>query len=291
MSVSKEKGILRLDGITSNQIFSLLKAKHSNDVIVPECKNGETWGAHDLLKMDAWVLCRTYSPLTTIGYEIKCSRQDFEQDQKWTKYLDLCHLFYFVCPAGLIRATDLPSQVGIIWVSKDRLHIKRKAERVTPDTAKLNKLLIYVVMARSKIVDSMYERDVEPKGKLEQKREWVETAQAKKELAFFIKGHVQKMYGILTKKEVDLAVREGYIKDFESRLARLGIKWDSEKGGWTETYRVLSEIDLLKQRIDSRTLQNMREASRVLTELVETIDTYRSEGSDKAAAVKREEPS
>lgn len=283
--VSREKGILRLNGITSGQILSLLKARHSNDVIVPECKNGETWGVRDLVKMDAWVLVRTYTPLTTIGYEIKCSRQDFEQDQKWTKYLDLCHQFYFVCPAGLIRATDLPSQVGIIWASKDRLHTKRKAERVKPDTEKLSRLLIYVVMARSNIVDSMYERGVEPVGPkswLEQKREWVETAQAKKELAFFIKGHVRELQEILRKKEEALASRESYVKNFESRLARLGIKWDSEKRDWQDSYRVESEIDLLKQQIDYQTLQNMRTAGRALTELVEVIDGYRKQGGDDA---------
>jgi hypothetical protein len=95
------------------------------DVFITECKNGETWGARDLYKLDAWVLKRTYSPLTTIGYEIKVSRSDFENDQKWTNYIDLCHEFFFVCPGGLIRATDLPSSVGLIWVSSTgNLHIK-----------------------------------------------------------------------------------------------------------------------------------------------------------------------
>lgn len=59
-SLVKEKGLLHLNGITSNQILSLLEAKHSKDVFVPECKNGETWGARDLLKIDAWVLRRSY---------------------------------------------------------------------------------------------------------------------------------------------------------------------------------------------------------------------------------------
>ena len=152
-----EKGVMRLNGIDSGLIMSLLEKRHDRDVFVGECKNGETWGARDLLKLDAWVLKRSYSPLTTIGYEVKCSRSDFEQDQKWTKYLGLCHLFYFVCPAGLIRGTDLPESIGLIWASINKLHVKRKAERAVPDQEKLNRLLTYIVMARSVIVNNMNE--------------------------------------------------------------------------------------------------------------------------------------
>ena len=68
---------LQLNGIKADQVLTLLRNKHSKDVFVSECKNGETWGARDLLKMDAWVLLRSYSPLTTVGYEIKISRRDF----------------------------------------------------------------------------------------------------------------------------------------------------------------------------------------------------------------------
>lgn len=276
----KEKGVLRLNGITSGQILDLLKAKHFKDVFIPECKNGETWGARDLLKLDAWVLVRTYSPLTTIGYEIKCNRQDFEQDQKWTKYLDLCHQFYFVCPAGLIRATDLPSRVGIIWASKDKLHTKHKAERIEPNWGKLKDLLIYIVMARSKIVASMYERDTPdiPQDRLEFLRKTVEEANAKQELAYFVKGHVREHSEILRKREAELSHREMYLKGFEERLARLGITWDSEKGDWRDSNRVGSEIDLLKQRVDYQTLENMRHVGNTITELVKVIDEYRSEG-------------
>lgn len=278
MAVSKEKGLLRLTGIDSGHILELLKHKHSNDVFIPECKNGETWGVRDLLKMDAWVLRRSYSPLTTIGYEIKCHRQNFEQDQKWTKYLDLCHEFYFVCPGGLIRATDLPSRVGIIWASKAQLHTKRKAERVEPDLEKLNRLLIYVVMARSKIVDSMYERDVEQKSKLEQIRETVETAKAKKDLAYFVRGHIREVYESLASRDAYLPYRENQIKSFEDKLARLGITWNAEKDSWQDTIRVENEIDALKQLIDPTTLHTIKALSESLTRFIKQIDDWRNEG-------------
>jgi len=276
--VVKEKGILHLNGIDSAQIKNLLAEWHARDVFIPECKNGETWGARDLLKLDAWVLRRTYSPLTTIGYEIKCSRADFEQDQKWTGYLGLCHLFYFVCPAGLIRGVDLPQQIGLIWVSKDKLHAKRKAERLTPDINKLNGLLIYALMSRSKIVANMNEiHTTEPKDRLQEMREETEKAREKGELGHFIRGHVRQVYEACRAKENQYANREYQLKKFEERLAKLGIKWDSNSDGWLDTGRVSSEIDALKEIIDYKTLDGMRSVSERLTRLVETIDKYRGD--------------
>jgi len=282
VTVSKEKGLLRLNGITKENIRSLLESKHSKDVFIPECKNGETWGARDLLKLDAWVLLRTYSPLTTIGYEIKCSRQDFEQDQKWTKYLDLCHLFYFVCPAGLIRATDLPSSVGIVWASKNKLHIKHKAERVNPDIEKLNGLLIYALMSRSKIVANMNEIASKiPKDKLVELKEVVEKANEKKELAYFIKGHVRDAFNRIMDIERGIADREADVKMFEEKLAKLGITWDSESHDWMNRTTIENEIDLIGKRIDWRTLNDMKNLANNLINVVAEIEEHRKRCSQE----------
>jgi len=270
-----EKGLLHLN-VDAGKIMALLNAKHSKDVIVPECKNGETWGARDLLKMDAWVLKRSYSPITTIGYEIKCSRQDFEQDQKWTNYLDLCHEFYFVCPAGLIRTTDLPQRVGIIWASKDKLHTKKKADRVEPDKLKLSRLLIYVLMSRSKIVAASMNEEPEPKGQLQLLREATEKANERKELAYFVKGHVRQIYEQTKDKDLDLRPREDNVKRFEKQLAELGIVWDSEANHWQDNMRVENEIRLLKNQISFRTLQVMKRLASTLTEVAEDIEKYRN---------------
>lgn len=285
-SLIKEKGVTRLNGIDSRLIVSLLRDRHIKDVFVPECKNGETWGARDLLKMDAWVLRRSYSPLTTIGYEVKCSRQDFEQDQKWTGYLDLCHLFYFVCPAGLIRATDLPQSIGIIWVSSShKLRVKRKAERSDPDSEKLNRLLIYVLMARCNIVDNMYAVGTEPlKDNLQLIREAVERANERQELAYFVKGHIRDMYEQTKKIDRDIKDREDTLKRFEDKLARLGITWDSNQNQWQEASRVQNEIEMLNKNIDNYTIDRMRTLASQLTGAVEMITRYR----EKEAIVKKE---
>lgn len=271
--IRKEKGNLVLAGINSQAILNLLKARHSGDVFIPECKDGATWGRRDLLKLDAWVLCRSYSPLRTIGYEIKVNRSDFERDTKWEKYLELCHEFYFVCPGGLIRNHDLPNRVGLIWASKDSLYTKRKAERVEPGTEKLTDLLIYALMARAQIVANMFERDKEPAiSQLEQKRKWVEDANARKELALFIKGHVREIYERIMGLEFSFQQREANIKCFADALAKLGITWNPKDNSWHESQIVREEIETLKKTVNLYDIRQMRNLAESLSKAANELE-------------------
>jgi hypothetical protein len=71
MKLKKSKGLTFFTDITADQIKGLLESKHVNDCFYKECKNGATWSATHLLKLDAWAMKKSYSPLSTIGYEIK----------------------------------------------------------------------------------------------------------------------------------------------------------------------------------------------------------------------------
>jgi len=275
-----------LTGMDSGHIQGLLNKKHEGDVIVPSCKNGETWGARDLSILDAWVLRRTYSPLTTIGYEIKVSRQDFERDQKWTAYLDLCHYFYFACPAGLIRANDVPQRVGIIWASKDKLHTVKKSERVEPDMVKLQRLLIYVLMGRATIVNnSSFSMTLsENGGHLDRLRGIVEKAKERGELAYFVRGHIREYTEKIVNLDRGLAHREEIVKRFEDKLKVLGITWDSTTSNWQDDMRVENEIDMVKKSIDIGTLEKMERLGNDLTLMCETIKSMRENTRNAAKA-------
>lgn len=133
--------------IVSNQILALLQSKHSNDVFIPECKTGPTQvGSHQ--RFDAWVMPRSWVNHTTIGYEIKVSRQDFLGDDKWRGYLKYCHEFYFVCPPGIIQPQELDDGIGLLVCSANatRLYRKRKARR--RDITISSGIWIYILMAR-----------------------------------------------------------------------------------------------------------------------------------------------
>lgn len=184
---------------TAGDIDKALAARHKDDLYVPECKTGPTFtGSHR--RLDAWVMARSYSPFRTIGYEIKVSRSDFEQDQKWVEYLGYCHHFYFVCPAGLIKSHELPEDVGLLWMTPSgRLHDKKRATRREPDADKLRSILVYVLMSRCRVVslndfDTTPTPTPTPQEALSSYRTRVEYAAARKELASFVGGHVRQVW-------------------------------------------------------------------------------------------------
>ena len=53
-NVLTNKGIIHLSGMTADKIKGLLAKHHSKDIFFTEVKNGPTWTASQLLKLDAW---------------------------------------------------------------------------------------------------------------------------------------------------------------------------------------------------------------------------------------------
>ncbi len=115
--------------IKSNDILKLLTAKHSKAICVSECKIGPTWGATRSSRMDLWVMEKSWANPRVIAYEIKVSRQDFLNDNKWQAYLDYCNELYFVCPPGIINKEELPDGVGLLHTSVNckKLYTKQKS--------------------------------------------------------------------------------------------------------------------------------------------------------------------
>lgn len=116
--------------IDAQRIVHLLAAKHSEDVFIPECKDGPSAGTTHY-RLDGWAMKKSWSNPTTYGYEVKVSRNDFVRDDKWQNYLELCSDFYFVCPDGLIKPEEVADGAGLLWVAKTgtRLWLKKKAQR------------------------------------------------------------------------------------------------------------------------------------------------------------------
>lgn len=271
--IVKDRGLSVVSDKTSGDILRLLAEKHKGDVFVPECKNGQTWSNSNLLRLDAWCLKRSYSPLTTIGYEIKVSRSDFEQDQKWVGYLDYCHQFYFVCPAGLIRSVDLPHDVGLIWVSaSNRLHTKKIATQTKPDTLKVNELLWYVLMSRCQIAGSPYIHRDAKQINTEAMISIVKSAEEGKYLASFVNGHIRKRYDEMKEAVNHISERERNVQEFTDRLQKLGIIWNPKDNSWHETESVTKQINALRQNIGWRQLQDMKELSARLSDAVRVIE-------------------
>lgn len=207
------------------KLIDLLAQKHSTDVFVPECKDGPTHGASHV-RLDAWVLSSSWAHPCVTGYEIKISRSDFLQDQKWPSYLDLCNQLYFVCPTGLIAPTELPAEVGLMWVSKTgtRLYTKKKAPHrnvtIPEDVYR------YVLMCRARIT-----RENLPADKRAFWERWLEDRNADDDFGRMVGGRIAKHYAenvlrVETENERLKALVAGYA-DVRKFMESLGLNPDS----------------------------------------------------------------
>jgi len=175
--------------VTSKQLLDLLATKHSGDIFVPECKNGPTQTSRHL-RLDAWVMPRSWAHWDTIGYEIKVSRGDFMRDEKWRAYLAYCHKFYFVAPPGIIDPKELPQDVGLLVSSKNgtRLYTKRRA--AIRDVEIPMDILIYILMCRTSVRG---EYGLNEMSKAEFWRNWLEKKKDLQDLGWNVSNRISTM--------------------------------------------------------------------------------------------------
>ena len=114
-----------MQNITDSVIKKALAARHIRDKIWFEVS---VRGNGINRRFDAWAMPISWSQ-DYIGYEIKVSRVDFQNDNKWHEYLEFCNKFYFVAPTGLIKPEELDPQIGLIEYNakNDSLRIKKRA--------------------------------------------------------------------------------------------------------------------------------------------------------------------
>ena len=105
--------------VRADEIKRALFKRHTDDLFLTEVKTGATWSNKDLLKFDAIAIKKSWAKPRLTGYEVKVSRSDFLNDQKWPDYLPHCRCFSFVCPKGLIQPEELTDEVGLIWYYLD----------------------------------------------------------------------------------------------------------------------------------------------------------------------------
>jgi hypothetical protein len=181
--------------VRAYEIKKALEQYHSDPskwTIFFEVKNGPTWTARkgELLRMDGLAIKKSWTQPQFVGYEIKCSRSDFLQDEKWPGYLEYCHKFYFVCPKGLISRDEIESMnenVGLMYYHEDytncSLHtMKAPAIRDIEISAPM---MYYIIM--SKLEPDRYPFFSDNKRYF---KKWLENKQDNKNLGLTINGKI-----------------------------------------------------------------------------------------------------
>ena len=139
-------------------ITKLLEQKYPIEkfLSVPECKTGSPWIQRRCPRFDLWVIARSWVHPRFIGCEIKTTRQDFLRDKKWQYYLPYCTEFYFVAPPGIIDPVEVPETAGLMVASEEGKKLTTEKEAPVRDVEIPRSILIYILMARTRITVHTY---------------------------------------------------------------------------------------------------------------------------------------
>lgn len=202
--------------MTAQQILQLLREKHLKDVFVPECKVGPTLsGVNGSIRLDAWAMRNSWAQPTTWGYEIKVSRADFLGDTKWRSYLPYCSDFYFVCPAELIQPAELPSDVGLLWVSMNRTRLYAKRKAPSREVQIPESIWRYVLMWRTGA-------EVGRENRMAAWEHWLAQRKERRDLGLMVRGAIAEKFREQELRQNVLERRLGDLESIRQRLRELG---------------------------------------------------------------------
>jgi len=254
--------------ITAADILKLLEQKHADDVFVAECKNGPSKKTTHL-RLDAWVLRRSWAKPCVLGYEIKVSRSDFLGDNKWHGYLPLCNEFYFVAPSGVIKPGELPEEAGLLLVTSTatRLWTKKKAPHRNIDIDA--NIFRYVLISRAVIAsDPVY---ADGQSGAEYWRRWLAQSQENREIGWRVSRALSERY----QREVT-QVRE-HQRKLEKKLSRLeGVERLLRRlkisVGWRPEFAVEQQYRRLMEHIPGDVEQKLQEAQQAIAGILEAVE-------------------
>lgn len=258
--------------MSADAVIKLLAARHSKDVFVPECKTGptQTAGARPF-RLDAWVMPRSWAHPALIGYEVKVSRGDFLQDNKWPQYLDCCQLFYFVAPAGVIKEGEIPEQAGLLKVSKNYKRLTTVKKAPLRDVVVPESLWRYVMMCRASVEpEAVYRRAA---GTREYWEEWLEHKKLDGDFGYRVGRGIQRR----VREEIDAVNHRMSVLEARQRPLEGAKKVLDEMGLTLSSYDDVSAIRAqilrkLAASIPCGLLREMQEATRLLEKFTKEQD-------------------
>jgi hypothetical protein len=96
--------------MNSTEIKELMKSSYAfraGSIFIPEYTHGD-------LRIDALVVDTRRRWIR--GFEIKTSRSDFLQDDKWMLYSDFCSSLSIICPSEIINPEEVQRPFGLMWI-------------------------------------------------------------------------------------------------------------------------------------------------------------------------------
>lgn len=138
--------------IREHHILYALEKKHrrNDSQFWTHVKNGPTHSAlkGELLIIDGLAMAKSWANPCLTGYEVKTSRADYLQDNKWHLYRPYCHQLYLVCPKGLIQPSEVPEWAGLMWYNHDKRSITTRRKAVRQNIEMSSNMLYYILMSK-----------------------------------------------------------------------------------------------------------------------------------------------
>lgn len=254
----------------AKHILDLLREKHSKDVFVAECKDGPTQSVSEHLRMDAWVMNRSWAHPCYTAYEIKVSRSDFLSDRKWRHYLPYCNEFYFVAPKGLIQVSELPPEAGLLELlggADGRRLVKRKAptwrEAEVPES-----LFRYVLMCRVIVGRSEFHAERPESERVAFWKQFVATKAEKRELGYQVGKAIREKAQHAEREAERMRDRMQEYEDIRSWLKHIGVDPDRH----VSRYSVEEQMKEQRRIFDRNFIWDMRSLRDRLDEALKEID-------------------
>lgn len=261
-----------LVAVNARDLVSALERRHVNDIFVSECKNGPTHTASHR-RMDGWALLKTWSPVTSIGYEVKVSRGDWLRDEKVASYLPLCHLLYIVAPKGIVKLEELPPTVGLLEPVGDgtRLVAKRKAARREVELPR--DLFVYILMCRTKITrEQGHEED--RRWRMSYLQAWIAEKEIRRELGLGVNKKLAEHFSDQERRMRTLDQRCEQLEGVERRIQELGFDPAKPVRDW----EVLQRINQVAATISPALIRRLQDVEKGTAALRKDLEGIRDAG-------------
>jgi hypothetical protein len=213
---------------------------------------------------------RRWSPLKTIGYEIKVSRQDFLNDDKWHEYLGFVNELWFACPWELIKPDEIPPGVGLLWMNAGgRLVRKKKAVRQKM-TAEMKMPMAYILMSRANIVPPrVFGTNPDPEPTEDDWRQWLAGAETNRPIMRLIEDELERRVQSVYDENADLKRQISRVEAVKEKLRSLGI--DPNISVWS----IEDRIEELRSVVPKSQIRSIHRAADEMKRMADDLEKMR----------------
>lgn len=254
--------------MNAHDILNLLSEKHARDIFVSNCKTGTSYD-RGLLILDAWVMKPSYAHPLAIGYEIKINRGDFLGDTKWRNYLDYCNEFYFVCPKGLIAPTELPAEVGLLWMTTNSMRLHTKKKSIYRDIVIPNDIFRYILMSRAIIKDHIHR--IDKIDKTQYWKAWLSEKDERLVIGGLVREKIRNIYSDLMFKNNQLAAENKSYDEIKRWLAEINVCIDGYNAHYTKK-KIQNRLEEIRRGFSDEFIDNLKKIQDEIREVLENLN-------------------